>query len=212
MVNKLYEYLGNDRSGLIVVGEAADGINKNYTMAGIFVQAEIRNQNGRIYPLSEISKAVKTIKEKLQNGFSILGELDHPEELTINLDRVSHMIVDMWMEGNNGHGKLRIFSTTPMGKIAESLISNGVKLGISSRGSGNVLHDGRVSDYEMVTADLVAQPSAPDAFPRPIRECLYNMTGGGVVERMACDAASGDSLANKYLAKNILELIKELKK
>lgn len=181
-------------------------------LEGTFIQAEIRNQNQRVYPLSEITNAVKTIKEKIDGGYSVLGELDHPEELTINLDRVSHIITDMWMDGNDGCGKLKILDSTPMGQIASGLLESGVKLGVSSRGSGNVSHNGQVSEYEIVTVDIVAQPSAPEAFPRSIYESLYNMQGGQTIHRVAYDAACGDESAEQHLQKQLVNFIKELKK
>src|SRR5690606_33608661 len=116
-----------------------------------------------------------------KTGDTILGELDHPPELTINLDRVSHKITEMWLQGNNGYGKLKIIDKVPMGQIARGLLESGVKLGVSSRGSGNVSNSGIVSDFEIVTVDIVAQPSAPDAYPTSIYESLFNMKGGSVI-------------------------------
>ena len=110
---------------------------KSLHMSGIFIQGDVRNANQRIYPVHEIKKAVSTLREQLQNKLSILGELDHPDDLKINLDRVSHSIVDMDMDGPNGVGKLKILPT-PMGNIIKSMLEAGVKLGVSSRGSGNV--------------------------------------------------------------------------
>jgi hypothetical protein len=198
-----------ERGRLMVTESKSDG--KLY-LEGTFIQAEIRNQNQRVYPLNEISKAVDMIQEKLEGGYSVLGELDHPEELTINLDRVSHIITEMWMDGNNGCGKLKIMDSTPMGQIAKGLLSDGAKLGVSSRGSGNVTNEGQVSDYEIVTVDIVAQPSAPDAYPKSIYESLYNMRGGTVIERIAADAAYGEESAQRHLQKELIQFIQELKK
>lgn len=205
-IHKLYEYMA-PTSGLI----EAKTHNGQLHMEGTFIQAEIKNQNQRVYPLSEISKAVQAIREKIDNGYSVLGELDHPEELTINLDRVSHVITDMWMDGNNGCGKLKILDSTPKGQIAKSLVEGGVNLGVSSRGSGNVSHNGTVSDYEIVTVDIVAQPSAPGAYPKSIYESLYNMRGGAVIERIAQDAAYGEKSAPQHLKKELVRFIRELK-
>jgi hypothetical protein len=180
-------------------------------LEGTFIQAEIRNQNQRVYPLTEISNAVNLIREKIDSGYSVLGELDHPEELTINLDRVSHAITDMWMDGNNGCGKLKVIDSTPMGQIAKGLLESQVKLGVSSRGSGNVGQNGMVSEYEIVTVDIVAQPSAPEAYPRSIYESLWNMNGGAIIERVASDAAYGEESAEKHLHKMLSAFIKELK-
>ena len=206
-MNKLYEYMEPARGKL--VEKKIDG---RLHLEGTFIQAEIRNQNQRVYPLDEITNAVRSIKEKISGGYSVLGELDHPEELTINLDRVSHVITDMWMNGNDGCGKLRILDSTPMGKLASGLLEADVKLGVSSRGSGNVSHDGQVSDYEIVTVDIVAQPSAPGAFPKSIYESLYNMQGGQTIGRIAYDASCGDLSAEQHLEKELLKFIKELRK
>lgn len=180
---------------------------KSLYMKGIFVQGGIKNQNQRVYPLHEIQKAVATLNEQIKDG-PVLGELDHPEELNINLDRVSHMITDMYMDGNNGIGKLKILRT-PMGEIARALIEDGVKLGVSSRGSGNVNAMGQVADFEIVTVDLVAKPSAPNAIPLPIWESL-NMRQGSITEDLA-RAAVEDNKAQKYLQESLLSFINTLK-
>ena len=203
----LREYMQPDAKNVAINHDS----DKNLYMSGIFIQADVRNQNQRIYPLNEISNAVSSLKERLKNGESILGECDHPEELTINVDRVSHMITEMWMDGNNGCGKLRIVDT-PKGKIIQSLLESGARLGVSSRGAGEVDYNGRVSCFEMITADIVAQPSAPDAYPKPIYESLYNMQGGKVIESMAEDALYAGhkdaSNAEKHLKENIVDFIR----
>ena len=188
-----------------------EGLNngKDMLMKGIFIQGDVRNQNQRVYPLREISKAVNIVNEKIHNGFTVMGELDHPEELSINLDRVSHLITDMWMDGQDGHGTLKILPT-PTGNIAKSLLQAGAKLGVSSRGSGNVSESGEVSDFEIVTVDIVAQPSAPDAYPRTIYESLYNMRGGSQIYELA-EAVNHDPKAERHLKKDILKLINELR-
>lgn len=197
-----------DRGHFVVEGTGQPG---KLCMKGTFIQADIRNQNQRVYPLSEITTAVETLMGKIKDGYSVLGELDHPEELTINLDRVSHTITEMWMHENNGCGKLNIIDTTPMGQIAKGLLESGVKLGVSSRGSGDVSHNGDVSSFEIVTVDIVAQPSAPGAYPTSIYESLYNMTGGSVVHRVATAAAIGDTSAHKHLQKELVRFVKDLK-
>ena len=137
-----------------------------------------------------------------------MGELDHPEELQINLDRVSHIITDLYCEDSNGLGKLKIIKT-PMGNIAEALLKAGAKLGVSSRGSGNVNESGRVSDFDIVTVDIVAQPSAPDAYPTTIYESLFNMRGGETIYNTA-SALTHDKSAEKHLMNEITRFIKEL--
>lgn len=183
---------------------------KSMFMKGIFIQGDVRNQNERIYPLREIGNAVKMINEKINRGDTIMGECDHPEELSINLDRVSHIITDMWMDGSDGYGKLKLIPT-PTGEIVRTLLQSGAKLGVSSRGSGNVADDGNVSEFEIVTVDIVAQPSAPDAYPRIIYESLYNMKGGSQIFETAQGVVHGDLRAEKYLKKDIIKFISELK-
>lgn len=187
--------------------ESEDG--KDLFMHGLFIQGDVKNQNGRVYPRTEIERAVESVRGRLRKGETVLGELDHPEELQINLDRVSHIITDMHCEGSNGIGKLKIIDT-PMGNIARSLLKAGAKLGVSSRGSGNVNESGKVSEFDIVTVDIVAQPSAPDAYPKTIYESLFNMRGGEAVYRTAV-AMTHDKSAEKHLVTAITGLIRELR-
>jgi len=158
----------------IVVESLQDG--KNLFLKGIFIQADKRNLNERVYPLNEISAAVMDMNSRIQKTGGILGECDHPDTLTINIQNVSHIITEMHMQGVNGVGTLKMLPT-PKGEVIRALIESGVKLGVSSRGSGNVDFNGLVSDFEIVTVDVVAQPSAPDAYPAPIFESLYSKGG-----------------------------------
>ena len=192
----------------IVVESANEG--KDLYMKGICIQGGVRNANQRVYPVREIGRAVKTLNDQCSGGYSVLGEVDHPEGLNINLDRVSHMITEMWMDGPNGHGKLKILPT-PMGKLVETMLGSGVKLGVSSRGSGNVSEgSGHVSDFEIITVDIVSQPSAPNAYPTAIYEGLMNMKYGHKVLEMAKEAG-GDSKLQRYLKSEVTRLIKDLK-
>jgi len=210
MANKLYEYLTFNQAHVQLLEEDNKMTGgKDLCMKGIFIQGDVRNQNQRVYPVREIARAVNSITEKLSAGQSVMGELDHPEELSINLDRVSHLITEMWMDGADGYGKLKIVPT-PMGNIVKTLLQSGAKLGVSSRGSGNVGDDGAVSDFEIITVDIVAQPSAPNAFPRTIYESLFNMKGGSSVMGTARQALT-EAAAQKQLVKDIQKLIKELK-
>jgi len=134
-MNYLRENLSFDQAKMVVESEGQDG--KNLYMKGICIQGGVRNQNQRVYPVNEIGRAVKTLNDQLEGGYSVLGEVDHPDDLRINLDRVSHMITNMWMDGPNGYGKLKILPT-PMGNLVRTMLESGVKLGVSSRGSGNV--------------------------------------------------------------------------
>jgi len=195
-----------------VVYEATENSNggKDLYMKGICIQGGVENANKRVYPVSEITNAVTTINEQIKEGNSVLGEVDHPDDLKINLDRVSHMIESMWMDGPNGYGKLKILET-PMGQLVKTMIEGGVKLGVSSRGSGNVNEStGKVADFEIVTVDVVAQPSAPNAYPVAIYEGLLNMRGGHKVLEMARDA-SNDTKVQKYLKEEMIRLIRDLK-
>jgi len=188
--------------------ESEDG-GKSMFMEGIFVQGGVKNANQRVYPVSEITKAVNSVQAKIKEGFPVLGECDHPPELTVNVDRVSHIIENMWMDGPNGYGKLKIVPT-PMGNIIRVLIESGATLGVSSRGSGEVDNSGNVSNYEIITVDIVAQPSAPDAYPKAIYEGLMNMNGGYETWKLAQNVQH-DKGAQKYLSKEIVKFIRELK-
>lgn len=207
----LKENLTFDRAGLQILSEdSADGKGKNLYMKGIFIEGGVKNANQRVYPVHEIERAVGTINEQIKGGYSVLGEVDHPDDLKINLDRVSHMIEQMWMDGPCGHGKLKILPT-PMGELVKSMLASGVKLGVSSRGSGNVNEgSGHVSEFEIVTVDIVAQPSAPHAYPKAIYEGLMNMRGGSQIFEMARDA-SQDQKVQKYLEEAVKRFIKDLK-
>jgi len=203
----LRETLTFDQSGIIMEG-GKDG--KDLYMKGICIQGDVKNANQRVYPVNEITTAVTSINEQVKGGLSVLGEVDHPDDLQINLDRVSHMITEMWMEGANGYGKMKILPT-PMGQIVKTMLENGVKLGVSSRGSGEVNEsNGTVSGFEIVTVDVVAQPSAPGAYPTAIYEGLLNMNGGHRVLEMAADARA-DRKVQKFLKEQVVALIKDLK-
>jgi hypothetical protein len=205
----LKEHLTFDRAGM-VVESVSEGDKKNLYMKGIFIQGGVKNANDRVYPVSEIESAVSTLNEQITTGYSVLGEVDHPDDLKINLDRVSHMITSMWMDGANGFGKLKILPT-PMGQLVTTMLESGVKLGVSSRGSGNVNDmDGRVSDFEIVTVDIVAQPSAPNAYPKAIYEGLMNMRHGHRILDNVRDAGT-DQRVQKYLKEEVVRLIKDLK-
>lgn len=206
-MNYLRENLSFDQARIIV--ESADE-GKNLYMKGICIQGGVRNANQRVYPVNEIGRAVTTLNEQIAGGYSVLGEVDHPEGLNINLDRVSHMITEMWMDGPNGYGKLKILPT-PMGQLVKTMLENGVKLGVSSRGSGNVKEDGsgEVSEFEIITVDVVAQPSAPGAYPTPIYEHLMNARGG-YKAIITSKEVQGDVKAQKYLKESVLNIIRGL--
>jgi len=203
----LSEHLTFDQAK-VVVESSNEG--KDLYMKGICIQGNVKNANQRVYPTFEINKAVQKISDTISGGQSVLGEVDHPEDLKINLDRVSHMLTNMYMEGNNGYGKLKILPT-PMGKLVETMLQSGVKLGVSSRGSGNVDETtGNVSDFDIITVDVVAQPSAPNAYPTPIYESLLNMRHGHKVLEVA-KAVKEDARAQRHLKDGVIQLIKDLK-
>ena len=188
----------------IITESTQDG--KNTFLSGIFMQAGIKNRNGRMYPPNEISEAVKVAMSTIKERNGIMGELDHPESLTINLDRVSHVITEMSMNGSNAMGKARVLGT-PMGNIARELITAGVGLGVSSRGAGQVNEDGGVSGFQFVTVDIVAQPSAPNAYPQTVYESLQHIKSGEKILDLA-EAVRHDEAAQKYLKKEILNWLK----
>jgi len=209
-MKNLREHLTFDQAGMVVEStENATG-GKDLFMKGICIQGGVRNANQRVYPVNEIGRAVKTLNDQITGGYSVLGEVDHPEGLNINLDRVSHMITEMWMDGPNGYGKLKILPT-PMGNLVRTMLEAGVKLGVSSRGSGNVKEDGsgEVSDFEIITVDAVAQPSAPGAYPTPIYEHLMNTRGGYKAYELA-QATKEDQKAQKYLKESLINIISRL--
>lgn len=204
----LREHLSFDQARVLVEADSSDG--KNLYIKGIAIQGGIRNANQRVYPVREITNAVKTLGDQIRNGYSVLGEIDHPDDLKVNLDRVSHMITDVWMDGPNGYGKMKILPT-PMGNIVKTMFESGVKLGVSSRGSGNVNEStGEVSDFEIITVDIVAQPSAPGAYPTPVYEHLMNTRGGYRAIKTAQEA-KGDPKTQQYLREAMLNIINGLK-
>jgi hypothetical protein len=206
----LRENLTFDHARMEIINEDDAKGGKSLKMKGIFIQGGVKNANQRVYPVNEITKAVGTIMEQVKGGYSVLGEVDHPDDLKINLDRVSHMITDMWMDGPNGFGTLKILPT-PMGNLVKTMLEAGVKLGVSSRGSGNVNEaTGHVSDFEIITVDVVAQPSAPSAYPKAIYESLLNMKHGHKVLGLSAESLE-DQKVQKFVKEEVLRVIKELK-
>ena len=173
-----------------VIVENRNG-KKNLFIEGVFLQGEIKNRNGRMYPMETLTREVGRYNENFVEKGRALGELGHPDGPTVNLDRVSHKIVSLKEDGNNFIGKAKILST-PMGKIASNLLGEGVKLGVSSRGVGslNKTNEGYSvvgEDFTLATAaDIVADPSAPDAFVDGIMEGKDWVWDGGILrERLA---------------------------
>ena len=168
-----------------VLTEEKDGKKSTY-IKGVFLQTEITNRNGRMYKFDTMNREVSKYNEEFVNRGRALGELGHPEGPTLNLDRVSHKIVELYPEGTNFIGKAKLMET-PMGKIAKSLLEEGVQLGVSSRGLGSIKKEGNCSvvadDFILSTAaDIVADPSAPDAFVEGIYEGREWVTVDGKVK------------------------------
>jgi len=205
MMFQLRENLSFDQARM-VVESANEG--KDLYMKGICIQGGVKNANQRVYPVEEIGRAVTTLNEQISGGYSVLGEVDHPEGLNINLDRVCHMVTEMWMDGPNGYGKLKILPT-PMGGLVKTMLESGVKLGVSSRGSGEVNESGDVSGFEIITVDVVAQPSAPGAYPTPIYEHIMNEKGG-YKALLTSKEVTGDPKAKKYIKESLLDIISRL--
>ncbi len=189
----------------IIQESSNDG--KSLWLNGIFMQSEAKNRNGRVYPLSEISEAVRIASDTIRQTNGIFGELDHPQSLQINSDRISHYITEMWMNGNNAFGKAKLINT-PMGLIAQELIKSGVKIGVSSRGAGNVNESGHVSGFGFITCDIVIQPSAPLAYPGSVYESLQQANNGNKIMTLA-EHYRNDDAAQKYLKKEILKWLSE---
>lgn len=169
-----------------ILSEEKNG-KKNLYIEGTFLQGEIKNRNGRMYPINTLRREVDKYNESFVKSGRALGELGHPDGPTVNLDRVSHLITSLVQEGNNFKGRARILDT-PMGNIAKNLLGEGVKLGVSSRGIGSLqeTRDGAkvvADDFMLATAaDIVADPSAPDAFVNGIMEGKEWIWNNGIIQ------------------------------
>lgn len=176
------EYYENDIQ--CIVEKKEDG-EKKYVIEGVFAQADQKNRNGRVYPKPIMERAVgKYVKEQVSKKRAV-GELNHPEGPTVNLDKVSHLITDLRFEGNNVVGKAQILDT-PMGKIVKGLLEGGVQLGVSTRGMGSLENRNGVAyvkdDFHLATVDIVQDPSAPDAFVNGIMEGVDWVWNNGILE------------------------------
>ena len=189
------------------ISESVSPDGKDCWLSGVFMQAEIQNRNGRNYPLNEISNAVSNAQQRISESNGIFGELDHPQSLTINLDRISHVITEMRMEGTNAVGKAKLLDT-PMGLIAKELVKSGVRLGVSSRGAGTVAESGGVEGFQFVTVDIVAQPSAPGAVPNAVYESLMHSAHGREALSLV-EQVRQDPKAQKYFVEEITKFLDE---
>ena len=178
------EHIEQDTDYLIEQDEKTG--NKNYKIKGIFMQADIKNRNGRIYPMEVLNKEVKRYNKEYINQKRAFGELGHPDGPTVNLERASHMITDLYPDGKNFIGEAKILST-PMGEIVKSLMDDGAKLGVSSRGMGSLDQKNGANyvrnDFYLATAaDIVADPSAPNAFVSGIMEGKEWVWNNGLIK------------------------------
>jgi hypothetical protein len=172
--------------------ESKENGKKDYFIEGVFMQADIKNRNGRIYPKEIMAKEVDRYVKEFVNEQRAFGELGHPEGPTINLDKVSHMITELHEDGSNWVGKAKILST-PNGEIVKNLINDGAKLGVSSRGLGSLEQKSDAqyvkSDFQLATAgDIVADPSAPDAFVDGIMEGVEWIMDNGILKRQEMES------------------------
>ena len=193
------------------------GAGKKLYIEGVFLQGEIKNRNGRMYPMETLSREVARYNEQFVSKGRALGELGHPDGPTVNLDRVSHKITSLVQEGNNFKGKAQILET-PMGKIAKSLLDEGVMLGVSSRGVGSLKmtnegHKVVGEDFMLATAaDIVADPSAPDAFVQGIMEGKEWVWEGGILREKLAEQTErriNTLVAQKALEEKKLELFND---
>lgn len=189
----------------IVSESSTDG--KSMWLNGVCMQSQIKNRNGRQYPIHEISGAVQSAMQRIKENNGIFGELDHPQTLNINSDRISHAITEMWMNGNDAYGKAKLLNT-PMGLIAQELLKSGVKIGVSSRGAGNVTESGDVQGFQFVTYDIVITPSAPGAMPGMMYESLQARQGLKV--QTLAEQMRQDPVAQKYFKKEFLSWLNTL--
>ena len=195
---------------IVEASTEGSGAGKDYFIQGVFLQANLQNRNGRVYPLDILEREVGRYNSAYITQHRALGELGHPDGPTINLDRVSHLIVDLFKEGNNFIGKAKILDT-PHGKIVKNLIDEGVKLGVSSRGMGSLKENSRgvqeVQDdfYLATAADIVADPSAPAAFVQGIMEGKEWIWNNGVLAEAKVDTIRRTVVEKKFSEKAMIE-------
>jgi len=199
----LIETITPSTASLLITEGKTDGPLK---MRGIAIQGDVRNHNGRIYPINEIERAITSMKNKIEGEGPIAGECDHPDNMQVALDRVTHLIDRVWLEGANGMAEMRLIPTH-LGQSLIALARAGARLGVSSRGTGEVDNDGVVSNFEILTVDMVATPSAPDAYPKPVLEALQSTKRGREVLKMS-ELLQQDNKAQKFFVEGIKEFIK----
>lgn len=192
-----------------IITESSNG-GKDVYLKGTVMQSEVQNRNKRKYKRDELVEAVAIANQQIQSHGGIFGELDHPQGITINMDRISHVITELYMDGNDAIGSCKLLNT-PMGLIAKELANSGCRYGVSSRGMGRVNEStGEVEGFALVTIDLVATPSAPGAMPIPVYESLQESIKGQRVMTIA-ESIREDADAQKHLKKALLEFMVSLK-
>jgi Prohead core protein protease. len=192
-----------------IITESTNG-GKNVSLKGIMMQSEVQNRNKRRYMRSELTEAVALANQQIQAHGGIFGELDHPQGVSINMDRISHVITELYMDGDNAIGTCKLLNT-PMGLIAKELANSGCRYGVSSRGMGRVNEsNGIVEGFTLVTVDLVATPSAAGAMPIPVYESLQDSIKGQRIMSLA-ESVQEDANAQKYLKKALLDFMEGLK-
>jgi hypothetical protein len=180
--------------------------NGDTYLSGILMQSEVINGNGRKYRRGELSSVVEECFKKLKSGMYIMGELNHPDTLSIDLNNVSHAITEMRMDGNNVVGRMKLLGT-PKGQIAKAIMEGGVRLGVSSRGTGSVNESGEVSGFNFVTMDIVSVPSAKDALP----DLVYESLNSKKIVTLA-ESVVHDEKAQAHLFKAVSALIQSITK
>jgi len=204
----LFEDLFNTTE-TIVESVGGDGRKKTY-LSGIFMESGVKNRNGRIYDKSEMAIQVAKINEAAARGEFVLGELDHPNGCEIKLENVSHKIIQLRTDGDKVYGKAEVIEAHPKGQILKSLLDSGVRVGVSSRGTGQVNEStGIVKNFNLVTIDAVATPSCRTAFPETIREQLEMYKRGEMINELA-EAVINDQKAQKYFQEEMRRFISTL--
>lgn len=200
----------NTLDGIETLTEAAGDGKKTY-LRGIFMEAAVKNRNGRVYKQDEMLREVERVQMAADTGHHILGELDHPDSSSeVKLKNVSHKIVELRMEGNRAIGKAEILERTTAGGILKGLVDSGVRVGVSSRARGSLGNDGEVSNFALLTIDAVAMPSARTAYPESIMESLEMYRRGEIVTDLA-ESIIHDRAAQKYFSKEMKKFIDSLK-
>ena len=201
----LIEQISPLAANVMVEEHSHEGKPKASYLSGVFMQGAIKNGNGRIYAVEEISSAVESVNKRIKDGYTVFGELNHPDNLQIDLNNVSHIITEMYMDGPNAMGKAKIIENHPKGQIVKAILEAGGKLGVSSRGSGNVV-EGKVSQFSLVTVDVVATPSAPNAYPGHVMEALNDETK---IMNLA-EAVIHDEAAQKYFKHELFKFFEAM--